>query len=75
MLCMFIVTYHCPKDILGLGGGEHQNKRQDTILIFSMTNVTILSIFRTYTHGEYRKVLQIKSTSILNILAILLFEN
>ena len=40
-----------------------------------MTNVTVLSIFRTYAQMEYRKVLEMKSTSILNILAILLFEN
>ena len=40
-----------------------------------MTNVTILSIFRTHAHDEYREVLEMKSTSILNILALLLFEN
>ena len=40
-----------------------------------MTNVTILSIFRTHAQKEYRKVLEIKGTHILNILAHLLFEN
>ena len=40
-----------------------------------MTNVTILSIFRTHAQKEYRKVLEIKDTYILNILALLLFEN
>ena len=40
-----------------------------------MTNVTSLSIFRAYDEKEYRNVLELKSTSILNILAILLFEN
>ena len=40
-----------------------------------MTNVSILSIFRTHAQKEYRKVLEMKSTYILNILALLLFEN
>ena len=40
-----------------------------------MTNVEILSIFRTHAQKEYRKVLEIKGTYILNILALLLFEN
>ena len=40
-----------------------------------MTNVTILSIFRTHAQKEYRKVLEMKGTYILNILALLLFEN
>ena len=40
-----------------------------------MTNVTILSIFRMHAQKEYRKVLEMKGTYILNILALLLFEN
>ena len=40
-----------------------------------MTNVTILSIFRTHAQKEYRKVLEMKGAYILNILALLLFEN
>ena len=40
-----------------------------------MTNVTILSIFRTHAQKEYRKVLEMKGTYILNIIALLLFEN
>ena len=40
-----------------------------------MTNVTLLSIFRTHTQKEYRKVLKMKGTYILNIIALLLFEN
>ena len=40
-----------------------------------MTNVTILSKFRTHAQNEYRKVLEMKGTYILNILALLLFEN
>ena len=40
-----------------------------------MTNVTILSIFRTHAQKEYRKVSKMKGTYILNILALLLFEN
>ena len=38
-----------------------------------MTNVTIIGVFRTHAQKEYGKVWEIKSTSILNILALLLF--
>ena len=58
------------------GGGEaSKNKLKDASFIFSMTNVTILSIFRTHAQKEYRKVLEMKGTYILNILALLFFEN
>ena len=40
-----------------------------------MTNVRILSTFRTHAQKEYRKVLKMKDAYILNILALLLFEN
>ena len=40
-----------------------------------MTNVTILSIFRTHAQRKNRKVSKMKGTYILNILALLLFEN
>ena len=71
-----IATFNCPKGILGLGGGgEHLNKLKDASFIFSMTNITILSIFRTHAQKGYRKVLEMKGTFILNILALLLFEN
>ena len=40
-----------------------------------MTNVTILSIFSTHAQKEYRKVLEMKGTYILKILALLLLEN
>ena len=40
-----------------------------------MTNVTILSVFRTHAQNEYRKVLEMKGTYILNILALLLIGN
>ena len=40
-----------------------------------MTNVLILSIFCTHVQNVCHKVLEMKSTSILNILALLLFEN
>ena len=40
-----------------------------------MTNVTILSIFRTHAQKEYGKVLEMRGTYILNILALLLFKN
>ena len=77
MLYICIATLNCPKGILGLGGGgkASKNKLKDASFIFSMTNVIILSIFRTHAQKEYRKVLEIKGTYILNILALLLFEN
>ena len=74
MLYICIETFSCPKDILGLGG-KHLKKLKDAGFIFSMTNVTILSIFRTHAQKEYRKVLEMKGTHILKILALLLFEN
>ena len=77
MLCICIATFNCPKGILGLGGGGgvSKNKQKDASFIFSMTKVTILSIFRTHAQKEYRKVLEMKGDYILNILALLLFEN
>ena len=75
MLYICIATFNCPKGILGLRGKASKNKLKDASFIFSMTNVAILSIFRTHAQKEYRKVLEIKGTYILNILALLLFEN
>ena len=40
-----------------------------------MTNITILSIFRTHAQKEYCKVLEMKGIYILNNLVRLLFEN
>ena len=51
------------------------NKLKDASFVFSMTNITILSIFRTHAQKEYRKVSKMKGTYILNILALLLLEN
>ena len=75
MLYNCIATINCPKGILGLGWKASKNKLKDASFIFSMTNVTIISIFRTHAQKEYRKVLEMKGTYILNILALLLFEN
>ena len=75
MLYICIATFNCPKGILGLGGKASKNKLKDASFIFSMTSVTILSIFRTHAQKEYRKVLEMKGTYILHILALLLFEN
>ena len=75
MLYINIETFNCPKGILALGGKASKNKLKDASFIFSMTNVTILSIFRTHAQNEYRKVLEMKGTYILNILALLLFKN
>ena len=40
-----------------------------------MTNVAILSVLRTHAQKEYRKVLEMKGTYMINSLALLLFEN
>ena len=40
-----------------------------------MTNVTILGVFRTHAQKEYGKVLEMKSTYILTILALSFFLN
>ena len=65
MLYMFKATCHCPKGILGLGGDHFKKKLKDSIFTFPVTNVTILSIFRTHAQEGYCKVLEMKSTSIL----------
>ena len=67
MLCICIATFNCPKGILGLGGKASKNKLKDASFIFSMTNVTILSIFRTHAQRKNRKVSKMKGTHILNI--------
>ena len=41
-----------------------------TSFTFPMTNVTILGVFYTHAQKEYGNVLEIKSTYILNILAL-----
>ena len=55
------------------GGGASKNKLKDTSFIFPMKNVKILVLFRTHAQNEYGTVLIMKSTSILSILALLLF--
>ena len=61
--------------ILGLGGKASKNKLKDTCFLFPMTNVTVLGVFCMHAQKEYGKVLEIKNTPILNILALLLFLN
>ena len=75
MIYICIATFNFPMGILGLGGKASKNKLKDVRFISSMTNVTILRIFRTHAQKEYRIVLEMKGTYILNILALLLFEN
>ena len=55
------------------GGKASKNKLKDTSFIFPMTNVTLLGVFRTHAQKEYGNVLEMKSTYILNILALLFF--
>ena len=59
---------------MGLGGGEaSKNKLEGTSFIFPMTNVTISGVFHTHAQKEHGKVLEMKNTYILNILALYLF--
>ena len=51
---------------MGLGGAS-KNKLKDTSLIFPLTNITILGLFRMHAKKEYGKVLEMKSTYILNV--------
>ena len=55
MLYICIATFNCPKGILGLGGKASKNKLKEASFIFSMTNVTILSIFRKHAQKEFWK--------------------
>ena len=58
------------------GGGEASNKQTERHQFHcSNDKDTFLSIFHTHVQKEYHKVLELKSTSILNILELLLFEN
>ena len=77
MFYIYILTFNCPKGIFGRGGGggHLKHKLKDTSFIFSMTNIIILSIFRTHAQKEYCKVLETKGIYILNNLVLLLFEN
>ena len=70
-----INIYNICKGHFGSRGGASKNKLKDTSFIFLMTNVTILGVFRTHAQKEYGKVLEMKSTYILNILALLFFLN
>ena len=54
-------------------GKASKYKLKDTSFIFPMTNVTILGVFGVHVQKENSNVLEMKSTPILNILAILPF--
>ena len=60
---------------MGLGGKASENKLKDTSFIIPMTNVLILSIFRTHAQNVYHIFGGMKGTSTLTSLAPLRFEN
>ena len=62
------------KGHLGARGEASKNKLKDTSFIFSMTNITLLSNFRTHAQKEYCKVLETKGIYILNNLVLLLLK-
>ena len=55
--------------------GASKNKLKGTSFIFSMTNITLLGVFRRHAQKEYCKVLETKGIYILNSLVLLLFQN
>ena len=58
----------------GGGGGDASiNKLKDTSFIFPMTNIAILELFCMHAQTEFGKVLKMKSTYNLNIVALLFF--
>ena len=68
-----INIYNICKGHFGSRGRKaSKNKLKDTIFIFLMTNDTILGVFRTHAQKEYGNVLEMKSTPIINILALFL---
>ena len=64
----------CKGHFGSMGRKASKNKLKDTSFIFPMTNVTILGVFHTHAQKEFGKVLEMKSTPIHNILALLLFK-
>ena len=64
--------YNICKGHLG-SRGRAPKKLKDISFIFPMTNVSILGVFRMHAQKAYGNVLEIKSTYILNILALLFF--
>ena len=60
---------------MGRGGKASKNKLKDTSFTFPVTNVTILSLFRTHAQEGYGKVFEMNNNFILYSLALLLFEN
>ena len=68
-----INLYSICKGHFGSRGGASKNKLKDTNFIFLMTNDTIVGVFCTHAQKAYGNVLEMKSTPILNILALLFF--
>ena len=75
MLCIYEVTFHCQKGILGQGGKASSYKLKDTNFNSPMTNVLFFSIFRMHGQKEDSTLLDLKSTSVLNIKGLFVFKN
>ena len=75
MLYICIETFNCPNGILGLGGGKHlkqTERRQFHLFNDKRHNFKYIS----YACAEgIPQISKMKGTYILNILALLLFEN
>ena len=70
-----INIYNICKGHVGSSEGKAStNKLKATSCIFPMTNVKILGLFCMHAQKEYGKALEVKSTYILNISALLFFK-
>ena len=73
-LCTYVVYVYSDmalsKGHLGSRGGASKNKLKDISFALQVTNVTILSKFRTFAQEGYCKVLEMNITSILYSLAL-----
>ena len=77
MLHVYIATFHCPNGILSQGGGRSifkQTGRHKFQLSYDKRHA-FSCIFCSHAHKEDIKLLDLRSSSILNISALLLFEN
>ena len=68
-----INIYNICKGHFGSREEASKNNLKDTSFIFSNDKRHNLGVFRTHAQKEYGKVWEMKSTPILNILALLLF--
>ena len=57
MLCMYVAAFHCPNDILGLGGWKHLKQTERRKFQLSNDKSHVLSIFYTHAQEKFFKLL------------------